>query len=300
MESLEKNRVLLQEGQRAPSLERMRYALMARLREGRVENPGLEARVLIKHALKCEDMDIVRDLHKSLSDHDIQTLNISITRRLSGEPLARIVGSREFWSLNFEVTPATLIPRPDTETLIDAVLDYCRVHGINRPYSLLDLGTGTGCILISLLTELPQAHGVGIDCSRAALEVARRNSQCHSVEARACFLEGNWLLGIDDPFDIIVSNPPYIATGDISGLDRCVRDYDPVLALDGGSDGLEAYRSILARLSSVLTDKGCAFLEIGINQMCAIEELLPATCLKKQSVYKDLAGKERVVSVSRA
>jgi release factor glutamine methyltransferase len=154
-------------------------------------------------------------------------------------------------------------------------------------------------LLIALLKELPGAYGVGVDCSLPALEVARRNSQRHHVLERAHFCAGDWLSAVKGPFDLIIANPPYIPTGDIDSLDSAVRDYDPYTALDGGPDGLRAYHAILPDLSNALGENGYAFLEVGINQMYAIEALLPGVHLKKNGVYKDLTGRERVLSLSR-
>ncbi len=273
--------------------------LVSHLRAAALENPSLEVRVLMGHILACDSVALMCEPNVVVSPQDYKKLLECAERRAAGEPLAHILGEREFWSLSFEVTPATLVPRPDSETLVEAVLIYCRSLGIDRPYSLIDLGTGSGCLLISLLRELPGAYGIGVDRSFQALEVARRNSQRHHVDGRAHFCVSDWLTALKGPFDIIISNPPYIPTEDIAFLDATVREYDPYMALDGGPDGLRAYRSIATDLSKALNEDGCAFLEVGINQMCAIEALLPAVHLKKKEVYKDLAGKERVLRVSR-
>jgi release factor glutamine methyltransferase len=273
--------------------------LIARLRAEASEYASLEARVLMCHVLMCDSVALMCEPDAIVSLRAYEMLLAYAERRARGEPLAHILGEREFWSLSFEVTPATLVPRPDSETVVEAVLAHCRRLGDDRPYSVVDLGTGSGCLLISVLRELPRAYGIGVDLSREALDVALRNSRRHHVADRSYFCSGHWLTALKGPFDIIISNPPYIPTQDIASLDVTVRDYDPHLALDGGPDGLNAYRSIVSDVPNVLSEDGCVFLEVGINQMCAIEGLLPAMHLKKKDIYKDLEGKERVLSISR-
>jgi release factor glutamine methyltransferase len=273
--------------------------LVTFLKAAGLDSASLDARALMCHVLSCDSVALICEPDVILSAWEHQTLLEFAERRAVGEPLAHILGEREFWSLSFEVTPETLVPRPDSETLVEAVIDYCRQSWGGRSLPLVDLGTGSGCLLIALLRELPGVHGVGVDRSLPALEVARRNSQRHHVFERAHFCVSDWLSALKGPFDLIVANPPYIPTTDITFLDPTVRDHDPSSALDGGTDGLDAYRSIVPDLANYLSEDGCAFLEVGINQMCAIEALLPALYLKKSAVYKDLAGKERVLRISR-
>ena len=203
-----------------------------------------EARWLMRQALALDTAALLSRGDQPLSDAEIAAVTAFLERRVRHEPLSRIAGQREFYGRLFEVTPATLDPRADTETLIDAALELLGAEGRARPLRVLDLGTGTGCILLTLLAELPQAHGVATDISAEALSVARRNAQRLGLDQRAEFVLKDLAAGIDGAFDVVVSNPPYIATAEIAELARDVRDYDPHLALDGGPDGLAFYRRI--------------------------------------------------------
>jgi release factor glutamine methyltransferase len=211
-------------------------------------------------------------------------------RRLAGEPVDRIIGSRGFWTLDIAVTPAVLSPRADTETVVRAALDHA-----GRPRDILDLGTGSGAILLALLAELPDATGVGVDASAEALKVAEANARSNGLAGRAAFLLGGWDAALGQLFDLVVSNPPYIPTADIAGLDPEVRDHDPHLALDGGADGLDAYRAILPLLPRLLTDDGFAVLEIGFGQGAAVSALSAASGLRVVEIRPDLGGVPRAV-----
>jgi release factor glutamine methyltransferase len=214
-----------------------------------------------------------------------------IKRRLAHEPVAYIVGYKEFWSLEFIVEPGVLIPRPATETIIEQVFD--RYPDIGAPLKILDLGTGSGCLLTALLKEYPNARGLGIDESEKALSVAARNIERNGVTARAELKRGNWMENLDGGWDVIVSNPPYIPTGDIAGLDPDVRDYEPLGALDGGPDGLDAVRALAAGFRRLL--KGTAFVEIGIGQAESAQILMADAGLSVHHIASDLAGIPRVV-----
>jgi release factor glutamine methyltransferase len=214
-----------------------------------------------------------------------------IKRRLAHEPVAYIVGYKEFWSLELIVEPGVLIPRPATETIIEQVFD--RYPDIGAPLKILDLGTGSGCLLTALLKEYPNASGLGIDESEQALSVAARNIERNGVKARAELKRGNWMENLDGGWDVIVSNPPYIPTGDIPGLDPDVRDYEPLGALDGGPDGLDAVRALAAGFRRLL--KGTAFVEIGIGQAESAQILMADAGLSVHHIASDLAGIPRVV-----
>jgi protein-(glutamine-N5) methyltransferase, release factor-specific len=218
-----------------------------------------------------------------------------IKRRLAHEPVAYIVGYKEFWSLEFIVEPGVLIPRPATETIIEQVFD--RYPDIGAPLKILDLGTGSGCLLTALLKEYPNARGLGIDESEKALSVAARNIERNGVQARAELKRGNWMENLDGGWDVIVSNPPYIPTGDIAGLDPDVRDYEPLGALDGGPDGLDAVRALAAGFRRLL--KGTAFVEIGIGQAESAQILMADAGLSVHHIASDLAGIPRVVVTGR-
>ena len=223
-----------------------------------------------------------------------------ILRRLNHEPVDRIIGRRGFWTLDLVVTPDTLSPRADTETLVRAARDHLLSEG--RAHSrlhILDLGTGTGAILLALLAELPQANGLGIDISEAALAVARLNAGAAGLAGRAAFRTGDWTSGIAGPFDLIVSNPPYIPTGEIAGLDREVRDHDPYLALDGGADGLACYRAILPALPALLAEGGRAILEFGAGQGPEVRRIAEAEGLAFKSFRNDFNGLDRAITLSK-
>jgi release factor glutamine methyltransferase len=219
-------------------------------------------------------------------------------RRLAGEPVTRILGKRHFWSLELKVTPDVLDPRADSETLVEAVL---RQVGDRRkaPLQILDLGTGSGALLLSLLAECPNACGIGVDVSPAACEVARHNALVHGLEERAEIRSGHWTEGLDRRFDVVVSNPPYIPSGELRSLDRAVRDHDPALALDGGPDGLDAYRSIIARAPDVLAPGGILALELGIHQAASVGALAAQGGLTVIDLRRDLAGIERAMVLVR-
>jgi release factor glutamine methyltransferase len=224
-----------------------------------------------------------------------------VARRLKGEPISRIRGWREFWSLRFAVSPATLDPRPDSETLIEAAVKWalCNV-GKDQPLRLLDLGTGSGCLLLALLSELPNAQGIGIDINPDAVAMARRNAASHGLDDRAAFAEHSFTddLGSVGDFDVILSNPPYIPTGEIDGLAVDVRSFDPALALDGGADGMACWTQLLPRLAAVLAVDGMAFVEIGRGQEKAVTAAAEKVNLQLRDRHCDLAGITRCLAFS--
>jgi release factor glutamine methyltransferase len=218
-----------------------------------------------------------------------------VRRREAREPFCYIIGRREFWSLDFEVTPAVLIPRPDSETLVEAAL---KEFGAKPPARIIDLGTGSGCLIISLLTEWREATGVAVDISPAALDVARRNAGRLGTAARMTFDCRDFATGYGERFDLVVSNPPYIADGVIETLEPDVRAFEPVLALSGGADGLEAYRQIASVLPGLLLPQGRAILEIGYDQGESVTRILENQGLRVIRIVKDLGGHDRVVVAS--
>ncbi|MGE7471473.1 peptide chain release factor N(5)-glutamine methyltransferase [Bosea sp. NPDC003192] len=221
-------------------------------------------------------------------------LNDALVRRLAGEPLWRILGAREFWGLSFALSPGTLEPRPDSETLIETALSHlaARRHETLR---MLDLGTGTGCLLIASLREFPQASGIGIDMSPDAVATATGNAARNGVAERAAFRQGDWIAGINESFELILSNPPYIVSSEIAGLDQAVREHDPLLALDGGPDGLDAYRALAAALPDHLKPDGLAILEIGAGQEAAVVALMRQAGLRHIDSRRDLGGHIRAL-----
>lgn len=221
-----------------------------------------------------------------------------IDRRSMGEPVAYITGVQEFWSLEFAVDENTLIPRPDTETLVEACLAH--VKHVNAP-KIADLGTGSGCILISLLSELLSATGLGLEVSEGALKLAQQNAFTNDVQDRSRFLKSDWFASVpaDETFDLIVSNPPYIETNVIPGLMLDVKEYEPVSALDGGDDGLDCYRAIATQACGRLNRNGILAVEVGIEQAQAVALLFRDAGLTFVAIERDLAGVERVVCVKK-
>jgi release factor glutamine methyltransferase len=233
-----------------------------------------------------------------LAEHERAQLEGELTRRAAHEPVSRIVEHRHFWTLNLSVTPDTLDPRPDTETLIEAAV--AAIPDRKTPLTILDLGTGTGALLIALLAEYPEATGIGVDLSPGALAVAKSNAESHGVGGRAAFRQGSWVDGVAGPFDLIASNPPYIEQGDLAGLPPEVREHDPVLALDGGADGLDAYRAIIPALAALMTGSSLAILEIGEGQGDDVVAIAQANGLKSTERRRDLGGIERALSFRRS
>lgn len=265
------------------------------LRSSGVDNPDFVARDLIKRAVDVADIDIILVSEQEVYAGKVQEINECLKRHISGEPVSRIFGEREFWGLPFRVTPDVLDPRPDTETIVDVALKQF----IGRPPErILDLGTGTGCLIVSLLTEWPLADGVATDVSEKALAVAKENAKKHNVDKRLKLLESDWFESVKGKFDVIVSNPPYISNQEIPNLPVAVKEYDPILALDGGNDGLDCYRKIISGLKTHLKDDGICFLEIGYSQAEDVTRLVEDSGLFVKEVHPDMAGIPRVVEIS--
>lgn len=262
-----------------------------------VASPRLDAELLAAHLLGCGRGGLIALGDAPPPPALAARFAALVAERAARRPLAQIVGHREFWSLTFTVTADTLDPRPDSETLIAAVL---RRLGARRqgPLRLLDLGTGTGCLLAALLRECPAAQGLGVDRSAAAAAVARDNLAALGLGDRAAIVEGDWLAGVAGRFDVVVANPPYIPAADHAGLQPEVRLYEPRMALVGGADGLEAYRAIFAALPPVLAPAGLAAVEIGAGQAEAVAALMAGSGLAAIERDRDLAGHERVLSAT--
>lgn len=270
------------------------------LREAGIATPELDARLLLCHAAGLSHEAYVAGAGGPVQPATLARFGTAIDRRLKREPVARITGTREFYGRGFTIAPPALDPRPDTETLIEAALAVVERRGWrDRTLSLLDLGTGTGCILVTLLAELPRAQGLGTDLSPSALALAAANAVRLGVGSRAAFMAADWLDGIAGKFDLVLSNPPYLASGEISGLAPEVAAYDPMLALDGGPDGLDAYRRIAAGAPAVLAEGGRLLVEIGAGQAAQVSDIFRAAGLKldpSQAIGRDLAGRPRVVA----
>ncbi len=254
-----------------------------------------DARIIIQHYTGYEWADIIARPDQIIAKGALKAIINDAQRRINGEPVSRIYGTREFWGLEFRICEDTLDPRPDTETLIEAALKHFKQKS---PENILDLGTGSGCILIALLTEFQDARGIGIDKSSAALKTAIYNAENNGVGGRAQFYCGSWGQALDKKFDLIVSNPPYIPNQDIPNLSKEVQNHDPILALDGGKDGLNAYREIFKHINSHLKPNGIALFEIGYNQRSDVMRLAEKSGLSLRDVHHDLAGLARVVEIS--
>jgi release factor glutamine methyltransferase len=270
----------------------------ARLKAAGVDNPTLDVRLLMAHAL---DMDRAQLLIKSqhmLTEVEQERISALLTRRANREPVSRILGEREFWSLRFSLNEATLVPRPDSETLIEATLRLLSSLDDDTELRILDLGTGTGCLLLSLLHEFQNATGLGIDKVPRAVGQAEDNAERLGFTSRAKFRTGNWADGIDEKFDIIISNPPYIARSEIGTLMPEVCNHDPHLALDGGDDGLDVYRLLIPQLTRLLKPKGLAVFEIGEGQGAKVGELFRKAALTNITLHFDLAGIQRCITAN--
>ena len=280
------------------SFETARRILSEMLRSAGSESADLDARVLVCAACGIDHVALIRAPERPLGPATA-TLVDHVRRRLAREPVARILGRREFWGLSLQVDEGVLDPRADTEGLVGSVLDAIG-HRRDALLKLLDLGTGSGAILCALLSELPLASGVGIDLSFSACRTAARNLSALGLANRAAITCGAWSESLSDRFDIVVANPPYIPQGDIAGLEADVRDYDPAMALDGGADGLDAFRAIAPRLPSLLSPTGIAAFECGWDQGEAVSVLMRTAGLRGVLIYKDLSGRDRVVLGSAA
>jgi len=263
-----------------------------------IDNVRFEARLLLGRASGLTIEQMVSRGHDEASPAVAAELRALTARRVRREPMAYILGEREFWGLPFKVSPAVLVPRPDSETVIEAAIGL--LPDRSKPLRILDLGLGSGCLLLTLLHEFPKASGVGIDASPEALAIARQNAAALGVTPRATLLTGDWrrpdwTRDLGGPFDLVVSNPPYIEAADIVGLMPEVARFEPPLALDGGMDGLAAYRAIAASLGGLLAPGGTLLFEVGAGQATAVAELLDVAGLTPGPPWKDLGGVARVV-----
>jgi release factor glutamine methyltransferase len=278
-----------------------RRAVAAALRETGCDTPELDARLLIGHALGLDHAGLAAAAARPLPADEASRIDALAQRRRAHEPVSRIVGTREFWSLPLAVTPDVLDPRPDTETVVTAALAALDARGPRAAVRrIADLGTGSGALLLALLSELPNAHGVGTDRSLAALAVARENARRLTLAERARFVAGDYGTALAGGLDLVVSNPPYIRTADIAGLAPEVRDHDPRLALDGGTDGLDAYRAIAADAPRLLAPGGILAVEIGADQADAVVALFDTNGLDiDRSPHPDFSGVLRAVTAKR-
>lgn len=280
------------------TVETARRMLTARLRTNSIDTAELDARILIGAVLALDLTGLIAAAERRVTAVEAARLEEAERRRLAGEPVARIVGTREFWGLPLQISTATLVPRPDTETVVELALEMLQPSADpDRRLRIADIGTGSGAILLALLSELPDAYGVGTDISVAALRTASGNAVDLGLAARTAFVACDYAAALSGVFDLIVSNPPYIRSADIAGLSIEVRDYDPPLALDGGTDGLDAYRALIPQAARLLAPGGVLVVEAGHGQSGEIQGLIDAAGLTCERPPKaDLAGIRRAVA----
>ncbi|MEP4379150.1 MAG: peptide chain release factor N(5)-glutamine methyltransferase [Alphaproteobacteria bacterium] len=265
-----------------------------RLRAVGADSPELDARVLLRQVTGHEDAWMIANPDAEIDAAALHCFTELLERRERREPVSQIVGEREFWSRTFRVTADVLTPRPDTETLIETVL--ARIEDRDAPLRILDLGTGSGCIALTLLAECPNATALGVDVSPAALDVAAANAEALGLAGRVEWRETDWCEGIEGPFDVIVSNPPYIARYELKHLDPEVREFEPNMALDGGADGMAAYRRIIPQFKRLGTGRSVIALELGQGQARGVAALGRVAGLRIAEVDQDIARRARVIT----
>ncbi|MBR9864849.1 MAG: peptide chain release factor N(5)-glutamine methyltransferase [Rhodobacteraceae bacterium] len=262
------------------------------LRDAIGDGASRDARILMAHMMGVPADRLTLELSRTITPTQVSQFEHMIKRRAAFEPVSHIIGKRDFWKHEFKVTPDVLDPRPETETLVEIAL-----RG-TPPQSILDLGTGSGCILLSLLAEYPEARGLGTDMSEAALTVARENAAALALADQAGFAQADWFEGVSGRFDLIVSNPPYITAAEMDDLSSDVRDYEPHMALTPGGDGLSAYRTLATGLAEFLAPDGRALFEIGYKQGPDVVAIFRDAGFTEVNLHKDLAGHDRIVTVS--
>jgi release factor glutamine methyltransferase len=279
------------------TVEAVRRTLSARFNAADIESAELDARLLVGAVLELDLTGLITSASRQVTGAEAAELEALAARRLNGEPVARILGEKEFWGLPLKLSTDTLVPRPDTETVVELALESLRTTPNRTGVRIIDIGTGSGAILLALLHQLPDSFGIGTDISEAALVTARDNAERLGLARRAAFVACHYVTSIAGRFDLIVSNPPYIRSADIAELSREVRDHDPPRALDGGADGLDAYGALIPQAAPLLTAGGTLIVEAGLGQRGAIEALMTASQLRLDPTAKcDLGGIPRAVA----
>jgi release factor glutamine methyltransferase len=280
------------------TVEIARRDLTARFRKDKIDSAELDARILVGAALGLDLTGVIAAASRLVTQDESTRLEDFVRRRLAGEPVARLLGAKEFWGLPLQLSTETLVPRPDTETVVELALEMMRAApDPDRRLRIADIGTGSGAILLALLSEWPEACGIGTDISHAALRIAAANAARLGFAPRAGFVACDYAAALSGSFDLIVSNPPYIRSAEIGLLATEVRDYDPRSALDGGADGLDAYRALIPQAAKLLAHGGVLVVEAGQGQSAQIEGLMTAAGLTLQGPPKaDLAGIRRAVA----
>lgn len=281
-----------------PTIAAARRAAARRLGEAGVAGPELDARLLVEAATGRDYAGLVADADARLTPEEAALLEAMLARRAAREPLDHILGVKRFWTLELEVSPAVLSPRPETEALVEAALEALPLDAETR---VLDLGTGSGAALLAVLSERPRAWGLGVDRSADALAMARRNASRAGLAGRAAFVQGDWGRALEAGFDVVVSNPPYVESAEIAALDEEVRRYEPHAALDGGADGLDAYREIARHGWRLVKPDGLAAFEVGAGQDADVYNVFAgAGGFEPLPPRRDLAGRARIVRLRRA
>lgn len=283
-----------------PTLDQVMAQVRGLFRDADLDDPALEARILVGGLLGLEPAAVISRGRSPVSGDDVERIRTAGRRRIAGEPVYRILGWREFYGLRLRLSTETLEPRPDTEVLVDASLPLLReMAGQGRKPRLLDLGTGTGAICLALLHECPGAIGVGTDISEDALATAEVNAKLNGLGDRFEAIQSDWFSQVRGQFDAIVSNPPYIPSADIAGLDREVREHDPLAALDGGTDGLAPYRIIANQVDQYLADGGFVGVEFGWDQKVAVKAIFEAAGFVVRHAIRDYGGRDRALIFAR-
>jgi release factor glutamine methyltransferase len=282
------------------TIESARRALSAQLKSAGLDEAELDARILLGAALGLDLTGLIAQAARPLTEAEASQLAHHARRRQAGEPVARILGTREFWGLPFRLSQATLVPRPDTESVVELALEIFRERPASDQPRIADIGTGSGAILLALLHEIPGAFGVATDISMTALHTAKGNAAALGFADRCAFVACSYAAALAGPFDLVVSNPPYIASAEIANLSVEVRDHDPHLALDGGHDGLGAYRALIPQAAQLLAPGGALIVEAGQGQAQVIETLMAASALTSDRPPRaDLGGIPRAVAARK-
>lgn len=291
------------------TLGQFRRSLTDKFKRSGIDTAEVDARRLIMEALELERADMITRSGHVLSLKDMKQITALSERRLAGEPVDHICGYKDFYGHRFKISKDVLSPRPETEGLVDMALE---IIGVNGAAHVLELGVGSGAVIISILKVCENVQAIGTDISKAALEIARANARAHNVTGRAEFIQGDWFsgdwvsgdwvsgTGHKCQFDVIISNPPYISKADMAALDYEVSAFDPKLALDGGEDGLAAYREIISKAGPYLKPKGCLCLEIGHDQRLSVSEILEQYDFHLEEIWQDLAGHDRIIKAQKA
>jgi len=258
-----------------------------------IETPELDARIILKEVLSLDDKDLILKESLDIPDEMIEEIIAIESRRLNGEPISKIFKKRDFYNSTFLISNDVLDPRPETELIVEIANNYINKNEVKN---ILDLGTGSGCILLSILKENKMINGLGIDLSKDAISIAKQNSKKLNLETQSNFLVSNWMSSVNYKYDLVVSNPPYIASEDIKKLSKSVKIYDPILSLDGGDDGLNSYRLIASDLKRIISMNALIIIEIGYNQSLQVIDIFKKNDFKLIKKYNDINGLDRVLT----